>query len=83
MQIRASSEALPRQPAMSIGYTKELAAGMKQARVKATKNAYGSVPTLGDKSALTSAQRQSMRHHQMSGSASEGALRLPAIRQQR
>lgn len=85
MRVRGSVESMPRQPAMSANYTKQLAEGQRRARVQATLSAYtttGAQPygTSSQVSSTTTASAAAKASRHMSGSISEGVLKLPAIK---
>ena len=86
MRVRPSADHLPKHQLMTTNFNKELAAGQKKARKRATRTAYATAgaATYGTSSqasstSTSSAAAKASRH--MSGSISEGALlKLPAIK---
>ena len=86
MRVRPSADHLPKHQLMTTNFNKELAAGQKKARKRATRTAYAAAgaATYGTSSqasstSTSSAAAKASRH--MSGSISEGALlKLPAIK---
>ena len=73
MRVRGSDEGLSRSPVMSATYHRQVAEGNRKKREQSTLNAYGGLPSGAGASAAAKASRH------LSGSASEGVLRLPTI----
>ena len=72
-RMRVRDEGLSRSPVMSATYHRQVAEGNRKKREQSTLNAYGGLPSGAGASAATKASRH------LSGSASEGVLRLPTI----